>query len=168
MPVQACPRCKHFNPEYAAFCYFDGVVLQAQQNMGMMRLPNEFVFPSGRRCKTFDELAQGCQEEWGSARNLLVRGTFGQFFRACNRADLARAADDAKAQTNPDKGVGISSHGHSGRGMRVNGRFQKSDGAQPGARTTKICLARSAYAARKPHGLLAISTDAANGSSPAH
>ncbi len=102
MPVSICPRCKHINPEYAIYCHFDGVVLQAQQNAVTLRLPSEFAFPSGRRCRTYDELAQGCQEEWASARDLLLRGVFAQFFRGANRADLVRAADDAKAQSNPD------------------------------------------------------------------
>ncbi|MSQ95556.1 MAG: hypothetical protein EXR98_13495 [Gemmataceae bacterium] len=105
MPVQVCQRCKHFNPEYAAYCYFDGVVLQAQQNAAVLRLPSDFTFPSGRRCKTFDELAQGCQEEWAAARDLLMRGTFAHFFTNCNRVDLVRAANDAKAQANPDIGL---------------------------------------------------------------
>ena len=105
MPVSICPRCKHVNPDYATYCHFDGVVLQAQQNAVVHRLPNEFAFPSGRRCKTFDDLAQGCQEEWSAARDLLMRGVFAQFFRACNRSDLERAANDAKAQANPDIGL---------------------------------------------------------------
>ncbi len=37
-----------------------------------------------------------------AARDLLMRGVFAQFFRTCNRADLVRAADDAKANANPD------------------------------------------------------------------
>ncbi|MSU78251.1 MAG: hypothetical protein EXS16_09160 [Gemmataceae bacterium] len=102
MPVTICPRCKHVNPQFANYCHFDGVVLQAHQDAAAHRLPNEFVFPSGRRCKTFDEFAQGCQEEWAAARDLLMHGMFTQYFRAGNRADLVRAADDAKAQTNPD------------------------------------------------------------------
>jgi hypothetical protein len=102
MPVSICPRCKHVNPEYALYCHFDGVVLQSQQNAVNLRLPSEFVFPSGRRCRTFDELAQGCQEEWSAARDLLMRGTFAQYFRGAQRADLVRAADDARAQTNQD------------------------------------------------------------------
>ena len=105
MPVSICPRCKHVNPEYAIYCHFDGVVLQAHQHADLFRLPNEFIFPSGRRCKTFDELAQGCQEEWSAARDLLMRGVFAQFFRSCNRADLVRAANDAKAHANPDIGL---------------------------------------------------------------
>lgn len=102
MPVLICPRCKHINPEYATYCHFDGVVLQAQQSVVAHRLPSDFVFPSGRRCGTFDELAQGCQEEWAPARDLLHRGVFAQFFRSCKRDDLVRAANDARANPNPD------------------------------------------------------------------
>ncbi len=102
MSVTICPRCKHVNPQYAIYCHYDGVVLQAHQEAAVHRLPNEFIFPSGRRCKTFDELAQGCQEEWTAARDLLTRGVFAQYFRAARRADLVRAAEDAKAQANPD------------------------------------------------------------------
>ena len=80
-------------------------MLHAHQNSAVFHLPNEFTFPSGRRCKTFDELAQGCQEEWSAARDLLMRGVFAQFFRSCNRADLLRAAADAKAHANPDIGL---------------------------------------------------------------
>src|ERR1700680_533843 len=102
MAVSICPRCKHVSPDYAVYCHFDGVLLQANQNAAVHRLPNEFTFPSGRRCKTFDELAQGCQEEWTAARDLLMRGVFAQFFKTCGRADLVRAANDAKAQANSD------------------------------------------------------------------
>ena len=102
MPVSICPRCQHVNPEYASYCFYDGSALHANQNAVVLRLPSEFVFPSGRRCGTFDELAQGCQEEWTAARDLLMRGGFEQFFRAGGRADLVRAAADAKAQANPD------------------------------------------------------------------
>ena len=102
MPVSICPRCKHVNPEYAIYCHFDGVVLQAHQQAAVHRLPHDFTFPSGRRCQTFDDLGQGCQEEWTAARDLLMRGVFAQFFKTCNRADLVRAANDAKAQPNPD------------------------------------------------------------------
>jgi hypothetical protein len=102
MPVSICPRCKHINPDYASYCFFDGSALHANQAAVVHRLPSEFVFPSGRRCKTFDELAQACQEEWMAARDLLMRGVFAQFFKSANRADLVRAAGDAKAQANPD------------------------------------------------------------------
>src|ERR1043165_105473 len=102
MPVSICPRCKHVNPEYAIYCHFDGVVLQAQQHATAQRLPLEFTFPSGRRCKTMDELGQAFQEEWMAARDLLMRGLFAQFFQNCKRDDLVRAANDARALGNPD------------------------------------------------------------------
>jgi hypothetical protein len=105
MSVSICPRCHNVNPEYAIYCHYDGVVLQANQQAAVHRLPVDFTFPSGRRCATFDELAQGCQEEWTVARDLLVRGNFAQFFQTCNRADLVRAANDARAAGNPDIGL---------------------------------------------------------------
>jgi hypothetical protein len=102
MSVLICPRCQHVSPEYAIYCHFDGVVLQVHQQAAVHRLPFEFTFPSGRRCKTFDELAQGCQEEWTLARDLLMRDVFAQFFQTCGRADLVRAANDAKVVGNSD------------------------------------------------------------------
>src|SRR5687767_9439002 len=102
MPANTCPRCHRANPELAAFCYFDGAELRGAQDGSAYRMPREFVFPSGRRCRTYDEFAQGCQEEWAAARDLLQRGTFAQFFGACGRADLVRAAEDARVQDNPD------------------------------------------------------------------
>src|SRR5688500_3233812 len=107
MPAVACPRCQHVNPADAAYCYFDGAALhggQAGRQAGAT-LPQEFYFPSGRRCRTFDELAQGCQEEWAAARDLLRQGIFRQFFTTAGRADLARAAQEAMAQADPDIGL---------------------------------------------------------------
>src|SRR5262249_10248887 len=57
---------------------------------------------SGRRCRTYDDFALGCQEEWSAARDLLQQGAFAQFFGSCGRADLVRAAQDARTETNPD------------------------------------------------------------------
>jgi hypothetical protein len=106
MPVLNCPRCKRANPDVAVFCYFDGAVLQDGVGASVTRMAQEFVFPSGRRCRTFDELAQGCQEEWNAARDLLRQGVFGQFFTSNGRADLLRAAHDAKSQADdPDIGL---------------------------------------------------------------
>jgi hypothetical protein len=100
--VQICPRCKRANPELAVYCYQDGYELRAPTAGASFRMPSEFVFPSSRRCRTYDEFAQACQEEWSAARDLLQRGTFGQFFNSCGRADLVRAAQDANATGNPD------------------------------------------------------------------
>lgn len=104
MPVQICPRCQHVNPESAAFCYFDGMLLRAQGDGAASagQLAREFIFPSGRRCRTFDEFAQGCQEEWTAARDLLGQGVLQQYFGIVGRADLARVAQEAMTQGDGD------------------------------------------------------------------
>jgi hypothetical protein len=102
--MQRCPRCHRSNPAAAAFCHFDGAALGTAASDG--RLPFEFVFPSGRRCRTYDELARGCQAEWDTARDLLQRGLFEQFLSNAGRLDLARAAQDAAAQPDRDLGLG--------------------------------------------------------------
>jgi len=101
--VQLCPRCQRANPREAVFCYFDGVVLR-QGVAGVLpgQLPHEFVFSSGRRCKTFDDLVQGCQYEWEDARNLLRNGDFARYFAQVGRHDLARTAQENQAQPDPD------------------------------------------------------------------
>ncbi len=109
MPPLVCPRCRSTNPEAASFCYHDGEALRGGQQGAAQgpggQLPREFVFPSGHRCRTFDELAHGCQEEWAGARELLQRGHFQQFFSSCGRADLARAAAEAMRQPDPNLGL---------------------------------------------------------------
>ncbi len=105
MAVLVCPRCRRSNPAPAVFCYFDGEALRAGQDGTPHRLPIEFAFPSGRRCHSYADLAQACQEEWADARDLLQRGTFAHFFASCGRADLARAAEEARTQPNHDIGL---------------------------------------------------------------
>jgi hypothetical protein len=107
MPPLACPRCRRTNPADAAFCYFDGALLRSGAGDGaaVHKLPHEFIFPSGRRCRTYDELALGCQEEWNAARDLLRQGVFRQFFTSIGRMDLARAAQEAMGQTSADIGL---------------------------------------------------------------
>jgi hypothetical protein len=105
MTVPVCPRCQRANPAGSVFCYFDGVALQAGVDGAAMRLIQEFAFPSGRRCRTFDELAQGCQEEWPAARDLLRQGVFHRYFSGIGRHDLARAAQESQAITNGDIGL---------------------------------------------------------------
>jgi hypothetical protein len=99
---QLCPRCQKANPEPAVFCWFDGVVLKQGAYPDAGRLPQEFVFPSGRRCRTFAELVQGCQYEWEDARDILRNGQMGKFLATVGRHDLARAAAEAQAVTDPD------------------------------------------------------------------
>jgi hypothetical protein len=105
MPPLVCPKCKNSNPDIASFCYFDGEALRAGQAAAANRLAHEFVFPSGRKCRTFDELAAGCQEEWAVARDLLRKGIFQQFFTGAGRLDLARAAMEAMRQPDPNIGL---------------------------------------------------------------
>jgi hypothetical protein len=106
MPPHFCPRCQRPNPEIAQFCHYDGVELgSGEAGAGAGRLLKEFIFPSGKRCRTFDELAQGCQEDWAGARDLLRQGTFVKFFSTVGRLDLARAAQESMFQTSPDIGL---------------------------------------------------------------
>ncbi|MFO0877848.1 MAG: hypothetical protein U0840_10880 [Gemmataceae bacterium] len=101
--VQLCPRCQRANPSQAAFCYFDGCLLQ----QGGTTVPpgtflQEFVFPSGRRCRNFDELAQGIYHEWEDARELLADGSFVAFLAGLGRGDLVRFAREAQAVADRD------------------------------------------------------------------
>ncbi|HWY88005.1 MAG TPA: hypothetical protein VNX28_14835, partial [Gemmataceae bacterium] len=102
MPVLYCPRCQRSNPEIAEFCYFDGAELRSRQDGSFHRLGQEFVFPSGRRCRSFDDFAQGCRDEWPAARDLLRQGVFKQFFGGTGRTDLAQVAHEAMAQQDAD------------------------------------------------------------------
>ena len=101
--VQHCPRCQRANPASAVFCHFDGCLLQhGAAGAATGQLLNEFIFPSGRRCRTFDELATGCYYEWEDSRDLLHDGTFASFLAGIGRADLARTAREGQAQADPD------------------------------------------------------------------
>jgi hypothetical protein len=102
--VQFCPRCQRANPREAVYCHFDGVVLD-QRLAGAVspsRMLQEFIFPSGRRCKTFDDLVQGCQYEWEDARHLLRNGDFTRYFAQIGRHDLARIAQESQKQPDSD------------------------------------------------------------------
>lgn len=106
MVVQVCPRCQRANPQGARFCYHDGNVLGQGPLPDYAQLPGqlaqEFLFPSGRRCRTLEELAQGCQQEWEAARTLLYQGDMAHFLQRIGRADLASLAHDAQTQGDAD------------------------------------------------------------------
>lgn len=97
-----CPRCQRTNPNEAVFCYFDGMILRQGVGVAANQLPREFVFPSGRRCRSYDDLVQGCQYDWEDARVLLQKGAFGAFLAGIGRMDLAQAASEGQAQPDPD------------------------------------------------------------------
>ncbi len=99
--VQTCKKCSRANPAEAVYCYFDGFVLVGQSRnggpvaVGAQAFAHPFVFPCGRQCRSFNELAIACQEEWASARDLLRQGYLENFFSGLGRVDLALAAREA-------------------------------------------------------------------------
>src|SRR5215467_4467564 len=106
MPATApvfCPRCQRANPAEAAFCHYDGVGLRDGAAYST-ELGRDFVFPSGRRCRSFDELVQGCSAEWNSARAMLRQGSLRQFLASVGRMDLASLADRMAAHQDADLG----------------------------------------------------------------
>ena len=74
-------------------------------SVGTQSFGNPFIFPSGRTCRSFDELAVACQEDWAAARDLLQQGFLGAFFGGLGRADLALAAEEAKHFPDHDRGL---------------------------------------------------------------
>lgn len=109
--VQICSKCSRANPEEASYCYFDGFVLGhgTRQGgpvaVGVQAFAQPFVFPTGRACRNFDELALACQEEWSSARDLLRQGYLEGFFGNLGRIDLAQSAKEAARFPDPDRGL---------------------------------------------------------------
>src|SRR5438128_11413377 len=75
--ANTCTHCSRVNPAGAAYCYFDGSSLNRQggpQNIGAQQFPSPFIFPSGRSCRSFDQLALACQQEWPAAVQMLQGG----------------------------------------------------------------------------------------------
>lgn len=93
--TQLCKKCSRTNPREAVFCYFDGTVLDghAVPRADAGHFPTPFHFPDGRVCRTFDELALACVQQWPAACDLFADGVFAAFFANLGRADLAQAAD---------------------------------------------------------------------------
>jgi len=105
-----CSKCRRVNPADAAFCYFDGTLLNGRGATGPVAAGRQafahpFVFPSGRQCRSYDELALACNEEWDEARSLLQQGYLERFLGGLGRADLARAARDAARAPDQDRGL---------------------------------------------------------------
>ena len=109
--VQVCTKCARANPEDASYCYFDGFVLgNGARNggplaIGAQAFQQPFVFPTGRQCRNFDELAMACQEDWPTARDLLGKGYLEGFFGGLGRLDLVRAAKEASKFPDHDRGL---------------------------------------------------------------
>jgi hypothetical protein len=109
--VQTCKKCSRANPAEAVYCYYDGFVLVGHSRnggpvaVGVQAFAHPFVFPGGRPCRSFDELAIAFQEEWSAARDLLRQGHLENFFSGLGRVDLALAAKEAAKFPDADLGL---------------------------------------------------------------
>ncbi len=109
--AQTCTKCSRVNPPEAAYCYFDGCVLPghgangAPVSAGSKPFPSPFVFPNGKACRNFDELALACQQNWSAARDLLKQGYLETFFGSLGRSDLSLAAREAGRYPDRDRGL---------------------------------------------------------------
>jgi hypothetical protein len=110
MPLH-CRICQRVNPDDALFCHHDGVALDGARShggpiaVGARAFPMPFVFPSGRTCHSFDELAIACDTLWDEARDMLTQGFLGGFLAGVGRADLAGAARQAARNPDVDRGL---------------------------------------------------------------
>ena len=79
--AQTCTKCSRANPADAVYCYYDGFVLGGHSRnggpvaVGAQAFSSPFVFPTGKTCRSFNELALACQDDWAAARDLLNRAT---------------------------------------------------------------------------------------------
>src|SRR6266511_5398563 len=111
MKVQLCTRCNRANPLEAIYCHHDGLALGAAPadtlplDAGAVPYLAPFVFPSGRICKTFDELVLAAEDLWEEARVLLNDGTLAAFLGGVGRADLARLARERMNAPDPDRAL---------------------------------------------------------------
>src|SRR4051812_48936818 len=110
MPL-VCRNCARVNPPDAQYCYHDGAVLDGHARgagpvaVGAQRFHAPFVFPSGKSCRTFDELVLTCEANWQEAQEVLKQGYFEGFLGGLGRADLARAARSAAGYPDRDRGL---------------------------------------------------------------
>ena len=142
-----CPRCQRANPGDAIYCWFDGAVLNQAAALGGLspsQLPLEFVFPSGRRCRTYDELVEGCHADWQDARDLLHKGDFGRYLARIGRMDLVRAARKLRRGQTPD--IALQNFLSSLPGSQIQGL-----GPPPTSTRPASCLVRCAGGQRHAH-----------------
>jgi hypothetical protein len=102
-----CSRCSSANPATAVFCHHDGAPLPGRAqavNLGL-QFPRPFVFPSGRQCHNFQQLAQACWDCWDEAKQLLSTDVVPNFLAGLGRADLAMAAREAVRCSDPNTGL---------------------------------------------------------------
>ena len=107
-----CSKCGRRNPTTARFCWFDGVPLNGTSatpagvtDAARASFVSPFLFPTGRACRNFEELALGCQENWAMAADLLRKGHFEEFLKKNGRGDLALAAQEAVRMPDANRGL---------------------------------------------------------------
>jgi hypothetical protein len=103
-----CPKCQRVNPAEAAYCFFDGVPLDGvggPRTAGGRAFSHPLYLPSGRCCRSFDELALAVQDDWQGGLDLLRRGYLEAFLAGIGRPDLAQAARAAARFPDPDRGL---------------------------------------------------------------
>jgi hypothetical protein len=112
--IHTCKRCHSVNPREAVYCHHDGVVLDvggdvpadgSAINVGAKPFTVPLVFPSGRKCANFLQLALACQEESAAALDILRRGHLEAFLAGQGRADLAGAARGAARAADRQRGL---------------------------------------------------------------
>jgi hypothetical protein len=106
-----CHTCSRVNPDEARYCYQDGSPLgNGTRNGGPVAVSAQpflspFVFPSGRSCRSFDELVLACDAEWDEAKNVIKEGYLEGFLGGLGRTDLAQAARQAKRAPDLDRAL---------------------------------------------------------------
>jgi hypothetical protein len=105
-----CRVCSRINPQAARYCHYDGAALADDGQAGPIAVGasvflTPFVFPSGKRCKSFNELILACEADWQAAREMLARGFFEAFLGGMGRADLALAARRAAEASDADRAL---------------------------------------------------------------
>jgi len=162
MPVLHCPRCQRANPAEASFCHYDGSELRVAPGSPYRgaELGREFVFPSGRRCKTYDELVRGCSAEWGAARRMLQQGGLRQFLAGIGRMDLALAADSHANQADLDVALDqflarLPTREPTGPKLELNPRRVNAGKLKPGE-SRQFTLTISNTGSRLLHGTLQV------------
>jgi hypothetical protein len=109
--ARICQQCRRANPGEAAYCYHDGALLGGRVggdgalDVGARPFATPFVLPSGRACRSFNELALACHADPAAALDLLRKGHLESFLSALGRADLAGAAHAAARAANRERGL---------------------------------------------------------------
>jgi hypothetical protein len=116
MTPRVCQRCKRANPGEAVYCYNDGFALEnhltradippdgSALDIGSRPFSVPFVFPSGRVCPNFNELAKACCQDTVAALHLLRKGHLETFLISQGRGDLAAAAHAAAEAPDTERG----------------------------------------------------------------